>query len=394
VIGSYTNLSTIWINKGNNITIINNSMSISGIIVWKGNNVTIINNSINIGNNRFQGISFLDANNSLILYNNVSSYNDETISVKNNHFMSYESDYIIGNNITCKSSYCLTLRTNQYTYLYSDIVNNIINGIGGISDSIIRVFNANMNFSFNNVTTNGEFGYIEGDNHYHIARQPIFSDDNILTYGSGPYTASFYFEGANNDVVFTNMNITSINAEITFEFSNGGKDNTMSNSIIYGALSFGDSIYPNVFNNVLNHVTVIGGNHTAVTFNNNMNGNYIKNSNLTSNVFVVRASCNAGFVMRYVCPFTYNYLINDTFNKSSINITNQNSTIYVQNYFDATVLDNNTGNPISGATLEITDQNNLQTLITTTGSDGKIPEQTLTDFLANSTFNSTSGYYQ
>jgi hypothetical protein len=86
-------------------------------------------------------------------------------------------------------------------------------------------------------------------------------------------------------------------------------------------------------------------------------------------------------------------LINTSFNKTDLWFNaSSNSTLYNQYYLDVKV-QNTTFDPLEGANVTAWDKYGTKAFSQLTNSSGFIQTQILTEFLANSTFNASSGYY-
>ncbi len=257
------------------------------------------------------------------------------------------------------------------------IVNNNISTSGGDRSYALRLIYGNyLNITNNNITTTGaqyNFGiYSEDSSDYNTIEA-----NTIKTVGS--YGVGIYLTGGSSNHKITNTNITSSgygangirlagwnNVVTSCKITTSGSSSTSSDTSTTPA--FPPALYIRA-----------GGN------------NRISNCILNAiNYYDIFASGISNQI---------NYLINTTFNKTDIKFNDSSNTkLYNQYYLDVKVQDGS-NNPIDSATVIGNDvdavantENPTSAFTAVTNASGYTPQQTLTEFLGNWTFNSTNGY--
>ncbi len=307
-------------------------------------NITMSNNTIStIGSSSNRAIYFTLTNSSSITNNTLSTNGTSTSNV---------GIYIdTGTDIKIQSNTISTTGTsgNHGIYLISVsksiLINNTIstNGTSGLSFGIFLDSNANNNTILTNtISTNGSSGA-----NYGILSQAgsnnIFTNNTISTNGTSSENHGIVLSTSSNNNTFKNMNVTT-NTTLSYGINiDTSGDNTFYDSII-----------------------------NAITAN---------------DIFLVGTAANN------------NYVINSTFNKSDINVSASTvqTKLFNQYYLDVNVKDQS-NYAINSATVSGRDNqlysstNPTSSFTALTDSSGNIQRRTLTEFMANGTYNLTSGY--
>jgi len=215
-------------------------------------------------------------------------------------------------------------------------------------------------------------------------------ENNIEVNASGEFY--IYDRDYNRSTTYDISNITAYNVSNNFNFIlNAGSKFRMYNSFLsYAGWESGNEGFK-VFTN---NITIINS-----TLSNNYDGIYLSNSsnNTFTNIIINNSNSSDFYLLNNSIN---NTALNNSFNKTKVFI-NDTSNLTVKWYLDVYVNDGT--NPLSGATVNITD--NKSTLITSenTGTSGNITRQALTEYIANNTTNvyytphnitaTKSGYY-
>jgi len=395
------------------------------------NNVSdnIISTSGNAASNH--GISLSSISNSNIVSDNIISTNGTT----NNygiHFSSSSSntatDNIIVTNGTGADNYGIHLTTSSLSNI---VENNTITTNGTSSNhGIFFLSSSTSNTAQNNtVSTSGSAGsnygvYISSSGSNTILENTITTS----TTGTGAANRGIQIISSSTNIIKNNTISTSgFSQNYGIGFDSSSNSNTISNNTITttGTASSNHGIYiqsTSNFNTILDNTITTGGTNTNygiyllansdsnVFYSNNIiadstggtnHGVYLRDSD--NNTFyddTITATDGNDVRLTDGAAGDSNYFVNVSFDKSDIygDVIGDNVTLYVQYRFDVTVEDQST-NPVSGAlvfgnstNVSLNDINPMSNFSETTNSTGQIPTQIITEFLANSTHNGTSGY--
>jgi len=334
ITNNFVNSKPIVYNKSlQNLTI--SATNYGELILANSFNVTINNSAFTEA-----GILLIRTTNSSIINSNITTKTNAINLVDSSHY-----NTIFNNNISTSGgdrSYGITLSSGNYI----NITNNNITIFGSSCNLAIEIGSSSDNNTLdsNRISTAANYPaiaiYSGSDNHRII-------NTNISNTNSGSYAAGIRIEGSNINI--TSCNITTVG----------------SSSATY------DSGY---CENIPSAICIRWGNNTRII-------DSILNAISYYDVFV------SGIASQV------NYLINTSFNKTDLWFNaSSNSTLYNQYYLDVKV-QNTTFDPLEGANVTAWDKYGTKAFSQLTNSSGFIQTQILTEFLANSTFNASSGYY-
>jgi len=393
-----------------NITANSNSYGI-GIASSPNNNFT----DINLNNNSLSGTNPSSSNNN-IFTNLIVNNNTISISSSNNNILTnitannggislaWSNNSILTNIVLTKSGGSgvdITYSTNNtltnvtavnHTYgIYLDTSsNNILTTITSVNNtnSGINLYSSNDNTLTNIIANNNNGSAIHGGIKLYSSSRNILT--NVTTNNNNLYGIRLYPDSSNNILT----NVTSNNNYYGIEFESSSSNNILANITAInnskGTWSWGIHLWSEASNNSF----------TSVTSENNSVGigiGYYSSNNRFYDVTIITPT-------RYDIHLSYggeNYFINSVFNKSSIVFDTYayDAKLYNQYYLDVYVV-NNSGNPLDNATVIGNDtasisntENPTSNFSALTNISGYIPRQLLTEFMANKTYNSTSGGY-
>jgi hypothetical protein len=334
ITNNFVNNKPIVYNKSlQNLTI--SSTNYGELILANSFNVTINNSAFTEA-----GILLVKTINSSIINSNITTKTNAINLVDSSNY-----NTIFNNNISTSGgdrSYGIVLSSGNYINLTKNnitifgIYNNLAIEMYGSSD--------NNTLDSNTISTAANYPaiaiYSGSDNHKII-------NTNISNTNSGSYAAGIRVDGSNTNI--TSCNITTIGSS-TATYDSGYCENIPS------------------------AICIRWGNNTRI----------IDSFLNATNYYDIFVSGISGQI---------NYLINTSFNKTDLFFnTSSNSTLYNQYYLDVKV-QNTTSNPLQGANVTAWDKYGTKAFSQLTNSSGFIQTQILTEFLANSTFNASSGYY-
>ncbi len=238
----------------------------------------------------------------------------------------------------------------------------------------------------NNTITNNNFTVTGNETEIFLYSSTLFKNNAVKTTGSG--SDGLIIFGSNINI--SNNTIDASNSAIGILFPNFGN---------------ADNNYIS-----LNNITA-NGNGIRIDSTNDNNffiSNTIKTTGTNNFGFVISSSNNTSIINNIInatgddlrlSGSGTTFVLNTSFNRSQINFSSisDTATVFIQHYFDFVAQDL-VGNAIYQANVIGLD-NRLYSSINPTASfsvftdvSGSISRQTLTEFLANATFNSTSGY--
>lgn len=435
--GSTSGVATLFAASVTNLTIANNTINNSANVTGPGieffpsvTSSRIENNTIAVGGTDFNVNNYNNVGvqiRSSSTNNNIINNTIRTTGMNDNWGIYVQGGSTgtsaIGNVIITNgtgSNYGIHLATSSLTANYNTISTN------GVSSSLnygIYAAGDSANVKYNTITTNGvgdNYGIyatvfrdnITGNNIYTSGRSGnnygIFSssviglnmieNNTIRTNGTsdnyGIYLKLSPFNTVANNTVKANGTGSNNHGIFLSMSSNYGK--IFQNSVLTNgtASSYGIFINSSSYSNVSasNITTVFSATDYGVVFAGNSTGNNITDSYITALLAPdIRDESNSSA--------SANFLINVSFNKADIDfLATANGTVYVQYRVDALVQDQANG-ALSGASVVINDTdshpnyyNLLSNLSVSTNVSGRISTVTLTEFFANRTHNSSSGY--
>jgi hypothetical protein len=289
-------------------------------------------------------------------------------------FINTTNSTISNSNITTKASAIWLVSSSNYNTIY----NNNISTSGSDRSYAITLSSGNyINITKNNITTTGgSYNYdieIASTSDYDVI------DSNIINQKANYHAIAIYSGSDNHKITKTNISNTNTGAYAGgIRIEGSGTNITYSNiTTIASSTATYDS---GSCTNIPSTVCIRWGDNNRIS-------DCILNSTSYYDIF---ASGTGNQI---------NYLINTSFNKTDIMFNmSSNTKLYNQYYLDVLV-SNTTGDPIDSATVVGNDtdsvsnrENPTSNFTATTNSSGYIYRQTLSEFLGNSSFNSTQGY--
>ena len=406
---------------GNNIT--SRSWSSHGIYITgsASTNNTIDSNLISYEATSSYGI-IIETNNNTIKNNNITS----TGGYLPLYLPSYYDTVVISNNfvnskpiVYNKSLQNLTISATNYGELIlANSFNVTINSSSFMEAGILLVRTTNSSIINSNITTKtNAINLVDSSNYNTIFNNNISTSGSDRSYGivlsSGDYINltknnitifgdynNFAIEiGSSNNVLHSNKILTLANfpAIVIYSWSYNHKIiNTNISNTNSGSQATGITIQGSNINITSCNITTIGS--STATYDSGSCTNIpsaicIRWGNNTRIIDSILNATNYYDVFVSGIASQVNYLINTSFNKTDLFFnTSSNSTLYNQYYLDVKV-QNTTLNPLQGANVTAWDKYGTKAFSQLTNSSGFIQTQILTEFLANSTFNASSGYY-
>ncbi|MBI4163257.1 MAG: right-handed parallel beta-helix repeat-containing protein, partial [Candidatus Aenigmarchaeota archaeon] len=335
----YVSGSTGSIITNNTIIAANVSVGYGIYLLTGSNNNNVSSNTINTSGSSGYGIYIPDSNNSAIESNTIKTIGSSAYGILFWQFSS--NNTILSNTITTSGGSAPGIFVRQQSK-NNNLISNTITTSGSDSHGVwIRISSDNTNLTSNTITTTGATGigvYFDGPNN------GTLSSNTITTSGSTADGVSI-----NNNNMLTSNTIT-VSGDSSDGIYIGGSTNTLSSNTVAASGSTAYGIY------------LASGDTNTLT-----------NDNITST--------NANDIRINSGEMTSTNL---TFNKSDIGFdTNAAGNITVKWYLDLTA-QNASGTNIQNANVSIYNAANSLLFNGLTGSDGKIPLQTLVEVFQSS----------
>jgi len=430
----------IYASNINNSIIINNTINVTGddtfgIQFIASNFTNITNNRINTSGNNGQGIGLQTSRDNNITQNNINTRGGTRAYGIN--LTDSDNSNIISNNVTTDGTSDSNIGIYFKTSTNNNVTSNTVSTNGTSSNyGIFLETNADNNIvANNNVSTHGTSTFNSG---IRLASSDNNNLSNNVVNSNGSNSAGIRLDAFADDNIITTNKITT-GAGVGFMLQNGLSGNTFTNNIIYawngdgvrlslgptgntikdnnittnggGAGNTGIDIFSSDGNTFINNNVTTNGTTSAYgisvqadsnTFINNVvnvgatgtnnyalrirdaDNNQIINGSLTS------ASASDIFVRSGTPSFT-NFIVNTTYDKTDIAFQDTiDGHLYNQYFLIVNVTDTD-GLPLDGAWVNVSSDNNraantVTDVVTTTNSNGQTTHVTLSEFLANSTF--------
>jgi parallel beta-helix repeat protein len=417
--------SVLTVDSVKNITIHNNTIQAKnsyGIYINSSFDNILTSNIISSSNELGDrpGIYIISSSNNTLI-SNIISMNDESggnygIDIE------YSSNNIFTSNIistnSTDSNYGIFIISGSNNIFTSNTISTNSN-IGSNSGIVIDT-SSNNTFTSNTISTNGEAGGNYGIS-ISDSSNNIFTSNTISTNGEADGNVGIEITGYNNTFTSNTISTNGTDSNTGIIIGSGYNNTFTSNNIsTNGTGSDNNGIYigygsNNIFtSNTISTNGEVGGNDGIII------GDYSSNNIFTSNNvtakgsysygvmfvgsvdnYIIDSLINADFVDIYSSDIvvSHNYLINSIFNKTDIVFAPGSfGKIFVQWRLDIRVTGSN-GSPVSGAIVVGNDtdsvvnmENPTSNFTATTNSSGYIPQQILTEFMANESYNASSGY--
>ena len=419
--------------KDNIIFVRNQKYSNVGMAI-QTDNTTIINNTV------YTGSTTTDTGN---------NHNGDGIQISNADNVTLENNTIYTNfNFLGRSAQAI-----EFSNTFNSIINNnnaSINGIGSSNYGIYLTGSNTNNVTNNYVWTNGTgLGY---GIYLTSSSGNILNNNNITTGGTGLENYGIYILSGSSNNISSNIVSTNgtSNRNMGIVLSSSSSNNVSQNAVSTSGTTDNNGIYfwsGSSSNSVQQNTISAGGSssnsgirfesnsnfnifqHNVVYASGTSNGNYgiwfqagsdsniFRFNNVTTNttsgygVYINASNNNTFYDSIITATAAYdvflegtssgqtNYFVNSTFERSDIgtSASDVQTKLFVQNRLDVLVA-NSTG-AMSDITVTSTDSagspdsdNPSGIFSETTNSSGYIPQQILTEFMANGTYNRTSGY--
>jgi parallel beta-helix repeat protein len=363
-----------------NNTLTNNTANYNneGFHLYASDNNNLTNNTAN--SNNYYGFY-------LSYYNDYNTLTDNIANSNSHHgFYLVDSEHNIFTNNTANNN------KNDGFVIYWDSSNNIFttNTAGGNTNSGFYIYSSsNNNILTNNTVNSNTYGFLlqsssnnnltnnTANSNYYGFDLASSSNNNILTNNTAnSNTYGFYLFTLSNTNKLTS-NTLNQNKRANIFLCGASNNNITSNTL--NASAFG--ILIGHYNSTISCTYSSEANNTI------MSDNIISNTALWD-IYIRNSSVSGKPVA---------FSINNTLDKSKMNVT-INGTLYNQYYLNVYVQDQNSvavNNAIVNATDSgtYTSKNPTSSFSQTTNSSGYIPQQTLTEFMANATNSTPSKFF-
>ncbi|MBI4894766.1 MAG: hypothetical protein HY833_03455 [Candidatus Aenigmarchaeota archaeon] len=328
---------------------------------------------------------------------------------------------------------------NNGIYLFSSSnsnvfsLNNISTNGTNTNEAILISSSGSNNFTYNNITASGNYNdkgvYVTGSSgstknmigyneirtsgyqnsanaciHLESSANSTIVIGNLLVSCQGsPGNSGIYIETSWNSVLNNTVGITGWQYGIYVSGSNNalvGNNMTVTENVGGTDLVVGE--YFSGSNNVVYRdiINMVKATNTGVT--NSGMIIYDSNNNTFYDINITNLPGKSSLALGGVSSSKYGYLVNATFNRSAItfpyNGASTSTKLFVQHRMNAVVRDQS-NNAVNGALIYGNDtasvantDNPSSNFSATTNSTGQIPTQLLSEFMANGTYNQTSGY--
>jgi len=351
-----------------------------------GNNFT----SNNAFNNTY-GFAFTSSSNNTLSFNTVFNNSNDGLLIVSSSNNSFTGNMIYRNTF----GFAFTSSSDNNLLVNNTAFDNSRSGFYLLSSN----FN---NFTNNTAYSNAQHGFFIQQSNYssftdNTAYSNVFdgfqllfdSTNNVLVNNTAFNNTQngFWLDVRANYNNLTNNTVYN-NTNSGFSLSDLSNQNNLDNNTAYGN-QYGISIVPGFNLNLGAHDNSMNLNHV---YNNAQHNLFFSNS--TGNVFangtLSRSNYGDGYYDAYSEENASNYLLNATFNKSSVAFQNAFSNLFVQWYLDVRALDK-AANPVAGAEIRVFNATNPGTpmcdLITQFNVDpnlnGRIGWRVVTEYVQN-----------